>query len=247
MNVCWNITSKCNKNCNYCFKFNEPDLSLENNIKILHKLKDMGVVRIAWTGGEPYMYEDITTLIKLSHELGIKNYVNTNASFLTPENLDEKLKYLDRLIISVDFVDDSLNLENNIGKDYYKHVSELIPEINKRFPNLELQINTVVYRNNIDLIDDVYKEISKYPISRWKLIKFFPIRGKAYDEKIIYHISQEEFNKIKDRYKDTKNNFDIILHDNNDMSKNHYIIISSGSLISSEDTVDEIKIEKLYD
>ena len=36
--VCWNITSKCNRKCKYCFKFNREDLSLESNLLILDKL-----------------------------------------------------------------------------------------------------------------------------------------------------------------------------------------------------------------
>ena len=58
--VCWNITSRCNKNCIFCFKFNKKDISLEKNKKILQKLKKLGVEKITWSGGEPYMYAEFS-------------------------------------------------------------------------------------------------------------------------------------------------------------------------------------------
>lgn len=124
--VCWNITSKCNRNCKYCFKFNKEDLSFEDNLLILDKLINYKVNNIVWAGGEPFLYENLNKLLKISHEHNILNYVNTNATTLNIDNIKDKLMYVDKIIISLDFVNNKLNEINGIGKDYYKHVKKII-------------------------------------------------------------------------------------------------------------------------
>ena len=89
MKVCWNITSRCNKNCKYCFKFNKKDLSLEENKKILENLVERKVTRIAWTGGEPYLYEDLKELLKLSKQHNILNDLHIQCFLLNFHHLKE--------------------------------------------------------------------------------------------------------------------------------------------------------------
>ena len=126
MRVCYNITSKCNRNCRYCFKFEKKDLSLEDNVKVLQNLVKNGVSKISWTGGEPFLYDGLSKLLKMSKDYSIINSVNTNLTTVDAGNLKEKLENVDRLIVSLDFISDILNEEYGIGKDYYKHVSSIL-------------------------------------------------------------------------------------------------------------------------
>lgn len=244
MKVCWNITSKCNKNCQYCFKFNKEDLSLEENKKILNSLVEKNVEKISWTGGEPYLYKDLRELLKLSKEKNIINHVNTNATLLNEDNLKENIEYVDRLIISVDFIDDTLNEKYGIGKDYFKHISSLLTKIKEIKPEIEIRINTVVFKSNLNSLESLYNELLKYNIDYWKLIRFFPIRGKAITETSL-DITDEEFQKVVDTYKNKKQNFEIEINGLEEIKERHIIVLSSGKLVFSENGEDNEVAEKL--
>lgn len=234
MKVCWNITSKCNRNCRYCFKFNKNDLSLDENIDILNRLVKKGVNKIGWSGGEPFIYKDFLKLLEKSKEYGIINHVNTNASLLNLDTLLEQTKYIDRIIISLDFIDDELNSLYGIGDDNYSHVSKVLKKIKKDNPSIEVQINTVVFDGNVNQIDKVYQELLKYDIDIWKIVRFYPIRGKAFTNKDKLGIKNSRFNEIKSKYDNKDSKFRIIVQDNEDMGKKHIIVLSSGKLITSE-------------
>lgn len=58
--ICWNITNVCNDDCEFCFRDNlSQPLSLESNIKIVNKIIDGGIQHIAFSGGEPLLYDGI--------------------------------------------------------------------------------------------------------------------------------------------------------------------------------------------
>ncbi len=244
--VCWNITSKCNRNCKYCFKFNREDLPLENNLLILDKLIYYKVDKIVWSGGEPFLYENLNELLKISHEHNILNYVNTNATKLNIDNVKDKLLYVDKIIISLDFVDDKLNEVNGIGSYYYKHVKEVIKEIKKINKDIKVQINTVLFKNNINLIDKLYNELLNMNIDYLKLIRFLPIRGSAQSSKNDLSITDLEFDNIYNKYSKSKQKFEIMIHGSKEMNDKHFIILSSGELVCSKNGRDIIVENKLY-
>jgi len=241
MKVCWNITSRCNKNCKYCFKFNQKELTLEENKKILDNLTKRDITSIGWSGGEPFLYKDIKELLKLSKEKGFINHVNTNASLLNENNLQENIENIDRLIISLDFIKEEENEKYEIGQSYYKHISSLLKIIKNVKPNIEIQINTVLFKGTINRLEELYNELKKYDIDYWKIIRFFPVRGKALEENLA--ITDDEFIEIANTYKEKNDqNFKIIIHGNKEMSERHIIILSSGKLIYSENCED-IEVE----
>ena len=60
--VCWNITEKCNENCEFCYRTLVNDLSLEESQKIADKLIEHGVEKITFAGGEPLLYKGLFEL-----------------------------------------------------------------------------------------------------------------------------------------------------------------------------------------
>jgi len=81
------ITQKCNLSCKHCYAGKTaPDLKTEQWIKILNKLKKMGIKRVVLLGGEPTLYLGFYELLQYS----IDNFdivtVETNGT--TPTTLN---------------------------------------------------------------------------------------------------------------------------------------------------------------
>jgi len=63
------ITARCNLRCRYCYFFNNPavdyrDLPTEEWLKFFDELGALGVMNVTLAGGEPFIREDLTTLLE---------------------------------------------------------------------------------------------------------------------------------------------------------------------------------------
>jgi SynChlorMet cassette radical SAM/SPASM protein ScmE len=63
------ITARCNLRCRYCYFFNNPaveylDLPADEWLKFFDELGTLGVMDVTLAGGEPFMREDLTTLLE---------------------------------------------------------------------------------------------------------------------------------------------------------------------------------------
>jgi radical SAM protein with 4Fe4S-binding SPASM domain len=105
------ITSLCNLNCRYCYMggSNNTYIKAERWINILKYLKDLGVVRLEITGGEPLLYRDIRILVKAADSLGFDTTICTNGILIDDDfiNFLKTLRSTD-LRISFHSVDQSV-------------------------------------------------------------------------------------------------------------------------------------------
>jgi MoaA/NifB/PqqE/SkfB family radical SAM enzyme len=114
------ITTQCNLNCAYCEDFGarrnpqaEPFPSLETVRKILRVIRS-GVPRLWLTGGEPFLAPHLPDLLRVARdEVRFREITLISNGTLLSQHFDT-LKYLDRLVISLDSVDavslDQINL-----------------------------------------------------------------------------------------------------------------------------------------
>ena len=231
-NICWNITHKCNRYCKHCFRdANEKDLLIDENIKILYDLISIGIKKITWSGGEPTEYEGIDKLLRIAKENGVYNKLVTNASNFIEKNDYCIFNYIDEVIFSIDTVDDRLNEEIGRGTDYFQHIKEVIKILKSDYPSCCISVNTIVMRPTIDYIDDVYREINKIGIKKWKLIQFCSFRGVAILNKRLFEVTSEEYSDIVNRYRILSNNFEFAWHTSKQVEKEHILVSSSGKII----------------
>ena len=114
------VTTQCNLNCAYCEDFGarrnpqaEPFPSLETVRKVLSVIRS-GVPRLWLTGGEPLLAPHLPGLLQIARQdLKFQEITLISNGTLLSQHLD-LLKYLDRLVISLDSVDpgslDQINL-----------------------------------------------------------------------------------------------------------------------------------------
>lgn len=187
--VSFHLVKPCNMACKFCYAtFNsfkvEKQLSLRDIAIILLKLKEAGVEKVTFAGGEPMLYPNLAAAIITAKEIGLTTSIITNGSMLTENWLRMMTNHLDWIGVSID----SLNPETNekIGRvtnkqpiDYY----QLVELINKY--NYKLKINTVV---NIHNQEEDFRQFMKFSkVTRWKVFDTLRVEGQ----------NEEQFEAIK--------------------------------------------------
>lgn len=251
MKVCWNLTSLCNEDCLYCFReLNERQLEVDENLRVIDKLNSIGVERITYCGGEPFLYKGLLNLMRYSKSLGMTNNIITNGSMLNEENLDQYMPYIDKITFSIDSPSEYVNLSIGRGKDHYEHIKRLLPFIHERYPNVAIEINSVVTRESIKEVDYMFEaisgELSFYGIKKWKISRFCPLRGYAKARENLFSLPDQVFDAIKDKYDGQKAMFEISVRDYDDINEN-IIVSPKGALKSSQGTDETVIVDNILD
>ena len=176
------ITSKCNQKCIYCFneyrRKNINDLSFKEIENILIDLRKRDVKSMLFTGGEPFSRSDIVDILRLSIDMGFDTSVLSNGfkiQGLVKEN-KSIFQSLDKIQISLDTLDKKkLNEIRGYNKAYDDSISALKELVKYNIDNIEissvfnrknkqdiLEIAKFAFDNKIKLIvRNLYSELKK--------------------------------------------------------------------------------------
>ncbi len=106
--VVWNSTLRCNLECKHCYasagnKKHPQELSNEQAKNLIDDLSEYGVPVMIFSGGEPFLRDDIFELIKYAKEKGIRAVISTNGTLLNDENVSRCVDAgVDYIGVSVD-------------------------------------------------------------------------------------------------------------------------------------------------
>ena len=69
------LTYACPLQCPYCsnpvdFARHDKELDTEDWLRVLSQARQMGAVQLGFSGGEPLVRQDLTTLVEHAHKLG---------------------------------------------------------------------------------------------------------------------------------------------------------------------------------
>ena len=242
--VCWNITSRCNENCKFCYRIlTDSENDLEKNKKILEVLAKLSVDKISWTGGEALLYPNLIELLKISKSYGIINNLLTNGELLSKERILELEPYLDYITLSYDSNNSDTYKIMGRGERHGLNVIQALDFIKDNNINIKIKINTLVSKINGDEIIDIGRTLEKYNIERWRLFKFMPLRNCAISNSADFEISDDEFRQIVSNVKKLYGNHIQISERNEDKIQSNYLLINSvGDFIITEN----MKDKKIY-
>ena len=250
--VCWNLTNICNRSCMYCFReLEEGAQDLDTNLGILDTLARMGIKRITFSGGEPLCYPYLQELIDAAHERGISCYLVTNGSLLNEDNIPTLLKNIDKVSFSCDSSRAYVNDKIGRGEDSYENVKNVISVIRKYFPKekLLIDINSVItydethqYKELDYMLDAIRSDLLSFNINKWKIIRFYPLRGKAKMMANELSIPDDEFIEIKGVYETNTPSIKVDVRDIKEIDAN-LIISPQGLLKKSKNCVEEVIVD----
>ncbi len=176
----FHVVKPCNMKCKFCYATFEDmhvikQLPKEDVYKILVKLKDAGLEKITFAGGEPLLYKYLEDAIAYSKLIGLTTSIITNGSLLNNQFLHNMMGKLDWIGISVDSLNTSTN--QKIGRVSTKNLPgyySLVATI-KDF-GYKLKINTVVNRFNQD--ESMQDFITAADPARWKIFDTLRVEGQ---------------------------------------------------------------------
>ena len=141
-------------------------------------LRDSGVSKINFAGGEPFMHPTLLGKMVKYCKRDLKFpcvQVTTNARLVRSEWMDVfGGPYVDLMTLSIDSFDEKVNRSIGRGRgDHAKHVRRVSNMCREH--DVGIKINTVICRENVD--EDMRESIRRIDPIRWKVVQMYLVDG----------------------------------------------------------------------
>uniref|UniRef100_A0A3B4WRW7 S-adenosylmethionine-dependent nucleotide dehydratase RSAD2 n=1 Tax=Seriola lalandi dorsalis TaxID=1841481 RepID=A0A3B4WRW7_SERLL len=224
--VNYHFTRKCNYKCGFCFHTAKTSfvLPLEEAKRGLKLLKESGMEKINFSGGEPFLHEKGEFLGKLTQyckqDLQLPSLPLTSLLYTLFVS-----DFLDILAISCDSFDDATNQMIGRAQGRKSHLDNLYKICNwcKQY-KVAFKINSVINTFNID--EDMTEHINELNPVRWKVFQCLLIDGENAGEAALreaerFVISDQQFQEFLGRHSGVS----CLVPESNEKMRNSYLIL----------------------
>jgi radical S-adenosyl methionine domain-containing protein 2 len=253
----------CNMRCGFCFATYEdtrdllPRGYLERDalLRMIDALAKHGAKKLTLVGGEPTLCPWLGELLTRAKDVGLVTMIVSNGSRLRePGYMENELRRLDWLTLSVDSLDHACNVSaGRVWKGKTLSSRELL-DIGVRARNLgmQLKLNTVVHRFNRD--EDLSAFVHELRPRRWKLFQALPVDGQNHERFGEFEIDRVSFDAFVDRHRAlSAQGIDIVAEANEDMRGTYAMIDPAGRFYDSvsgrhrySDPILEVGVEQAW-
>ncbi|XP_028837275.1 S-adenosylmethionine-dependent nucleotide dehydratase RSAD2 [Denticeps clupeoides] len=209
--VNYHFTRQCNYKCGFCFHTAKTSFVLpaEEAKKGLRLLRESGMEKINFSGGEPFLHErgdflgELVRFCKQDLEVPSVSIVS-NGSLIRESWFRKYGEHLDILAVSCDSFDEDTNKTIGRGQGRKSHLDQLYKVRNWcREYKVAFKINSVINTFNVD--EDMSKHISSLNPVRWKVFQCLLIEGENVGESSLreaerFVVSDGQFQAFLDRH-----------------------------------------------
>ncbi|MDO8513268.1 MAG: radical SAM protein [bacterium] len=234
LSLCWQVTRRCNYHCDFCLSGEQDstELSLGDIKSIVDVLAEANLVRIDFTGGEPFLRPDICDILNYASDRGIETLVTSNGSIWNQKIAQTILETKTLLLISLDG-DEEVH-DRSRGEGAYRRAVESMKLY--RDAGVPLRINYLVRKDNLDKIDYIYQLAKALGVDRLFYILIAP-QGKAYGNTELLLSDEERKTYLKQLQELKRMSGDepfITIQDYSELGNHHscFLIDSRGDVIS---------------
>lgn len=190
------VTNKCNLRCKHCYNIdylnsNKNDLTTEEAKMVIKKSIDLGCKDIGFSGGEPFMRDDIIELIEFSKDYPI--HILTNALLINDDTI-KKINNIKNVLIEFRVSLDGLKSHYLLRNIDYNLVLDKIKKL--LLNGYVVTVNTMITDNNIDELLEMYKIFKNIGVDRWRLDFIFN-SGNAQKNELLFNNKEKMFSVIK--------------------------------------------------
>lgn len=158
----FHITAKCSQACPYCWgprRFRNP-INTETAQRIIAHIKQLGIRRIVFTGGDPLQRFDAPDLIRYAKETGLETTLSTTGDFVTPETLDELSPFLDLISLPLDGSTEGINSKTK----HSGHFAAIMHALDwlRSYPGIDVKVCTPVTRHNMSDVPAIAQLVEEY-------------------------------------------------------------------------------------
>ncbi|XP_033629499.1 radical S-adenosyl methionine domain-containing protein 2-like [Asterias rubens] len=230
--VNYHFTRQCNYSCGFCFHTAKTSfvLPIEDAKKGLRMLKEAGMEKVNFSGGEPFIVQrgkfvgELVRYCKDELELPSVTIVS-NGSLISEKWFQDYGEHLDILAISCDSFDPAVNEKIGRQQGRKDHLDSLhsVRDYCHKY-KVAFKINSVINTYNKD--EDMAECILDLNPCRWKVFQCLLIGGENSGEDALrnaesYVITEEEFQTFLQRHKDVK----CLVPESNEKMQNSYLIL----------------------
>lgn len=246
--VNYHLWEPCNMRCKFCFApfydakklLPKGHLPKEQSLELVRELARFGFKKITFAGGEPTLCPWISDLILEAKNNGMTTMIVTNGTRLKESFLQQNKGILDWIILSIDSVNDEINIDSGravtgkkaISKQAYKEIIDLI-----KSEGYQLKINTVVHQMNYR--ESMMEIIDYAKPQRWKVFQVLPIVGENDIHIKDFVINDEMFNHFVSHHQQLKNNGILVSENNAEMKDSYVMIDPAGRFYTNKNGMQE--------
>jgi PqqA peptide cyclase len=152
------LTYGCPLHCPYCSNPLElaayrDELATQEWLRVLAEARDLGVLQLHLSGGEPLLRRDLAEIVRTASELGLYTNLITSALGLTPRRAGQlRTAGLDHVQISVQ-ADEAALSDRLAGTPSFERklsAARLVKQL-----GWPLTLNVVLHRQNLDRVDRI--------------------------------------------------------------------------------------------
>ncbi|AOW79967.1 molybdenum cofactor biosynthesis protein A [Halodesulfurarchaeum formicicum] len=176
------LTDRCNFDCVYCHNEGLGDtrgpmdpqgeeMSADEVIRFLEVVREYGVEKVKFTGGEPMLREDLEEIIRRVPD-GMEASLTTNGSFLPDRAADLKAAGLERVNVSQDALDAEAFKEITKSGAYERVLEGVRAAVEAGLTPVKL--NMVVFEQTAPHVEDMVDFVAENDGLRLQLIEFMP-------------------------------------------------------------------------
>lgn len=160
--VDFHITAKCSQACPYCWgprRFRNP-VDADTAKRIIDRIRDCGIKRIVFTGGDPLQRPDAPTLIRYAKAQGLETALSTTGDFVTKEILELVAPALDLISLPLDGSTEEVNARTKHPGHFFAIMRSLYWL--RKYPSIDVKVCTPVTRHNLEDITHIASMVEAY-------------------------------------------------------------------------------------